>query len=453
MSISIASAILRGTWLIDPAIAKTQLPILDNVLNGKTKFDRLSDEEKKALEPVNYLVQEDSSGKTAISVKTVGVIGANGAGQAGDVKTKTVQVIPVLGVMLKYSEECGPIGTTDIAKRIENANSNPNIDAIVIKIDSPGGMVDGTQTLTDAIKNTSKPVVAFIDDGMACSAGYWVASACNEIIASQETDVIGSIGVYVTLADFKKHYESKGLPIHEIYSDLSSEKNKNYQDAMNGDYKGIKKNMLNPIAEKFISSVKENRAGKIDTSVADPFKGDTYMALRAIEIGLIDSVGSFNSAIQKAADLAQSNKSESGTNQNSSQSTNNDMKIKLASTHTFLASVLGVSFAQGETEKEIDLTADNITAIESALKTSADNLATATTAKAALEGEKATLTTQLATANAEITRLGTQAGQMGADPNAKGAEGAAGAGANNEFLSDADKALTALKAELGFDAK
>ena len=141
----------------------------------------------------------------------------------------------------------------------------------------------------------------------------------------------------------------------------------------------------------------------------------------------------------------------------------NMKKITLKAGLLSLAAFLGFSADEANTEKEVEFTPEKQTELNAKLeqlatltaeKTRLENeLATANTAKTTLEGEKAELTTKLAAANAEITRLGSQAGQMGADPNAKGAEGAAGAGSNNEFLSDADKALTALKAELGFDAK
>lgn len=442
MSITLASAILRGTWLIDPAIARTQLPILENILNGNTKFEPLTEEEKSAREPKNFIVGFAGAGKA----HAVNVYAAANAPSGTSERTKTVQVIPVIGVMLKYSEECGPIGTTDIARRIEAANANPNVDAIVIKIDSPGGMVDGTQTLTDAIKKSTKPVIGFIDDGMACSAGYWAASSCTEIIASQETDVIGSIGVYVTLADFKKKYEASGLPIHEIYSDRSSEKNKTYRDALAGDYKGIKEKMLNPIADKFIASVKENRAGKINTDVADPFKGDTYMALRAIEIGLIDSIGSFNTAIQRAAELSDQNKPVANTNNTQSKT---DMKIKLLATQTLLASVIGATFAQGETEKEIELTPENINAISDRLNSDANAISTANEAKATLEKDKGVLTDSLATANAEITRLGKQPGAGAADPPTGDPEGGKKEASDDGVLCGADADLKKLKADLG----
>ncbi len=80
------------------------------------------------------------------------------------------------------------------------AASNPNIAAIVLQIDSPGGEVSGTQQLADVIKSVQKPVVAFVD-GMMASAALWIGSAADEIIASTPQDIIGSIGTMMSFGD------------------------------------------------------------------------------------------------------------------------------------------------------------------------------------------------------------------------------------------------------------
>ena len=449
MSITVASAILRGTWLIDPATARTQLPILENIINGKAKFEPLSAEEKEALQPKTYGVKIVGAGHVGKIVAAAMV--ANSSTQK-DESIKLIQVINVTGVMLKYSEECGPIGMVDIAQRIKNANNNEKIDAIVINIDSPGGMVDGTQTLSDAIKASRKPVIGFVDDGMACSAAYWIGSSCNEFYASHKTDVIGSIGVYTTLADFKSKYEKDGLPIIEVYADQSSEKNRDVREALKGDTSFLKNNRLNPLAENFIAAVKQNRDGKLNLSIADPMKGDTYMATRATEIGLIDGVKTFDEVLTRAAELSVKNADMNNNSQANSSANSDNMKIKILSTQTLLASVLGLSFAQGETEKEHDLTDENIAAISNKLTQLSSDLSTANADKANLQNEKTQLSTELESSKAEVTRLGKQAGTLGADARSDKSEGAASGEQATELKSDADDQLAKLKAEMGIKA-
>jgi protease-4 len=382
MSFSVASNILRGTWLIDSGVARTQLPIVMNVIRGIHAFEPMSENERLALAP--YEVKAAA--------------GNYSSGNSVNHSSQTVLIIPVIGVLMKYTEECGPVGMLDLAKRIEAADNDNSIDAIILKIDSPGGMVNGAQTFADTITNCSKPVIAFIQDGMCASAAYWIASCCDEIVSSHDTNTIGSIGVYCTLADFKAYYESQGLPVHEIYAEQSTEKNLGYRDAMNGDYTKIQTSDLNLIAAKFIETVQANRKGKLNLSIADPFKGDTYQASRAIEIGLIDKIGSFDDAINSALLMCNEGENDDEENEvidddllNNNDAThqaNNlqtDMKIKLMSSMAVLAAVLGVTFTEGETEKEMELDATALGKINDAMVDSASKVETANARIAELE--------------------------------------------------------------------
>lgn len=441
MSFSVASNILRGTWLIDSGVARTQLPIVMNVIKGIHAFEPMSEVEKLALAPYDVKAAAgDSSSNPQNNVNP---------------NLKTIKIIPVMGVLMKNTEECGPVGMLDLAKCIEEADNDRSIDAIILKIDSPGGMVNGSQTFADAILKCSKPVIAFIQDGMCASAAYWIASCCDEIVSSHDTNTIGNIGVYCTLADFKSYYEKQGLPVHEIYAEQSTEKNAGYKDAMKGDYTKIQKGDLNLIAAKFIESVQTNRKGKLNLSIADPFKGDTYQASRAIEIGLIDRIGSFDDAINSALLMCNEGENDDEENEvidydllsdNYAKQANNlqtDMKIKLSSTMAVLANVMGVTFAEGETEKEIDVDASVLGKINAALETSAADLQTANQAKATAE-------TALVKANAKIAEYGSQAGTLAADAKAAEKEATNIVAVENEFYSEADAQLAKLKAELGF---
>ena len=142
--------------------------------------------------------------------------------------------------MIKEDGPCGEMGSASIARYVKQAEANPHISAILFIMDGPGGMVSGTATLADAIYNCSKPTLSLIDDGMACSAHQWVAAAADETWITHSTCVMGSIGVYTSLADIKGFYEEQGLKIHEIYADQSSLKNKDFREAMNGNYSLLK---------------------------------------------------------------------------------------------------------------------------------------------------------------------------------------------------------------------
>lgn len=98
-----------------------------------------------------------------------------------------VAIIPISGVMGKkmnlMTQISGGISTQLVANDIRAAVDDPSVKSILLHIDSPGGMVDGTQTLADVIKAAGeiKPVMAFAD-GVMASAAYWVGSGNSRIV-------------------------------------------------------------------------------------------------------------------------------------------------------------------------------------------------------------------------------------------------------------------------------
>lgn len=301
---NVASKILRGIWAIEPSVAQTYLPQIMLVLQGKTAFEN-SDPKKLQAAIINP--DQSFSWRDSLSKADAG----------------SIAMIPLSGPIMK-EDNCGDAGTATRAEQIKQASLNPNIEAIILKIDSPGGAVDGTQQLADVIKSVKKPVVAFVD-GMMASAALWIGSAANEIIASTPQDIIGSIGTMISFADMRGAFEAEGIKFHEVYADKSSDKNGIFKAALNGDYKPLKEELLNPMNEAFIKAVKTNRKGKFDVEKENIFTGKTYMAKDAIAHGLIDSIGTLDMAIARAKELASSTTKQTNTSINATTET---MKIK-----------------------------------------------------------------------------------------------------------------------------
>lgn len=302
------SAILRGPWLLDPNWAQAQLPYINNLLEGKVAVDGKAEE--ISFEDLPKFVDRSTGEMT--SVMKAGKWGADFSNAAPG----SIAIIPINGPIMKYNGECGEPGSIARASWIDSADKSPNISSIVLLFDTPGGQVDGTQTLANTIKNSQTPVIGFIDDGMCASAGVWMASGCKEIYAGLKTDMIGSIGVYTRLIDAKGAYEAKGFKIHEIYAPQSTEKNLDYKKALEGDYALIE-NELKFIASEFIGAVKANRKGKLSfTKDNDPFKGAMFNAEQALEIGLIDGIKSFNEVLLLADEYGKNNSSNNANKNN-----------------------------------------------------------------------------------------------------------------------------------------
>src|SRR5665811_396008 len=118
----------------------------------------------------------------------------------------SVAVISLDGALMKADQYCGASGMASIGETIKQADNHHNIKGIVLHVDSPGGTVDGTEALSSIIKNTSKPILTFVD-GLMASAALWIGSSSDETMASTDTDEIGSVGVLMSFMDIQGYYE------------------------------------------------------------------------------------------------------------------------------------------------------------------------------------------------------------------------------------------------------
>lgn len=281
--LKLLTEILNSLWLIDERRAHNYAPLLLSLKNGIPLSEDFS-EARKLNNPYilsakdNYNVYRDFDSQ--------------------DIPEGSTAVIPIRGEIMKYSQWCGPKGTMRIAEEIRKADANPKIGSIILDIDSPGGQVDYTDIAAQTIIDTTTPVIAFIN-GLAASAAYWIASGADKIIANSDIAEIGSIGTMVHFADLQPMYEEMGVKFHEFYATKSTEKNKDIKEIREGNYKNYTKEVLDVINEKFIGAVKSSRPNVKE----DALKGKVFFAPKAIEMGLIDEIGSFEHALNVASEM------------------------------------------------------------------------------------------------------------------------------------------------------
>jgi ClpP class serine protease len=302
---SLILSIVRGVYLIDPRYANGLLPSVKNLIEGK---------------PVSYFDDDDDSettGKKKVDKHAVFAVRPQGNSiqsfeSYDDAPAGSVAVISYRGVIMKQ-DNCGTPGSATIKKRVQEARQHPNVGACVVIMDSGGGSVDGTFELADEIGNFGKPLISWVD-GMACSAGYGIVSKSKEIYASHAAAEVGSIGTAVTFWDDSEALAKWGYKMIYINADASTDKNQDYFEALKNNYKPIRDNILNPTNEIFLETVRNGRAGKLDTKKENSLTGKVYLADRATEIGLIDGVKTYEQVIDRAFQLAQSH---SNSNNNS----------------------------------------------------------------------------------------------------------------------------------------
>ncbi len=219
-----------------------------------------------------------------------------------NVNTANVAVIPIYG-SIDFSHDYGSTHPDDIKNIIENANNDFTIDAIVLDINSPGGTSVAADEISYAVKNSKKPVVAWISD-LGASAAYLIASNADKIVASRNS-LVGNIGTIIELEDNSEQYKKNGTKKYVI-------KAGEYKDIMS-DYRNMTDNesamiqtIVNEDYDSFVSDVAKNRNLSINYT-KNIAEGKIYSGKQALKVKLVDSVGLKEDALQLAALLTGKN--------------------------------------------------------------------------------------------------------------------------------------------------
>jgi signal peptide peptidase SppA len=305
--LGLAARLSASPWAISLAHAQSYMPLLASLLMGTASAPTGQDFAALRAEaaPVDYTVQR-RAGLTTYAARAQ----AGGSGTGGTTDGILVRVLRAEGPLMKADQFCGPVGLMTLASDLQRTAKDTEIAAVLLRIDSPGGQVFGTQSVADGIRAcqaAGKPVVVLCEDGLMCSAAYWLGSAADTIIATHETCTIGSIGVMASWADTQPYFEKMGVKFHEVYAAQSSLKNADFAAASQGDYTSVQAN-LTAIAGGFLGDVQTNRGSRLDAKKFDKSgasKGKTFFASEAGDIGLIDAIGSFQDALGECVRLVQ----------------------------------------------------------------------------------------------------------------------------------------------------
>ena len=181
-------------------------------------------------------------------------------------------------------------------KRFKDA---PWIKAIVVRIDSPGGAVAPTQEIFDELEKTKKrkPLIASMGS-MATSGGYYVASACEKIIANPGT-LTGSIGVIMQLSNVEELMKKVGVKGYNIKSGVNKDIGSPFQP-LSPEGREILQSLVDNVHSQFVSAVARGR-GMSEAQVRKLADGRVYSGAQAKDLGLVDQFGTLDDAIELAA--------------------------------------------------------------------------------------------------------------------------------------------------------
>jgi capsid assembly protease len=210
-----------------------------------------------------------------------------------------VAVVRVWGSLHKYATLMDTtsfaegVSYQQVAKALKAAADDASVRAIVLHIHSPGGQVEGLDTLASIIAGVraKKPVHAYIED-LGASAAYWMASQCQSITANPAA-MVGSIGVYTVVFDTAKMYELAGIRSHLIKAGASKGIGAPGVAISEQDLVSIQQD-IDGFGAIFRDAVVRGRPS-LKGTIATLADGRTHLANVAKEKGLIDRVAHWES--------------------------------------------------------------------------------------------------------------------------------------------------------------
>jgi protease IV len=195
------------------------------------------------------------------------------------------------------------VDVDDIVRELKADRENPTVRAVVMRINSPGGVVGPTQELHDAVlrlRKAGKPVVASLG-AVAASGGYYVAVACDQIYANPGT-LTGSIGVIMQMANVEQLMKKVGVDYVVVkagqYKDIG-----NVGRSMTPEERRVLQTLLDDVHGQFIAAVAEGR--KLDRGEVARFAdGRVFSGLQAKDLKMVDALGGLEDAVLAAGKLA-----------------------------------------------------------------------------------------------------------------------------------------------------
>ncbi|RKR64893.1 protease-4 [Yokenella regensburgei] len=214
----------------------------------------------------------------------------------------SVAVIFANGAIMDGQETPGNVGGDTTAAQIRDARLDPKVKAIVLRVNSPGGSVTASEVIRSelaAAKAAGKPIVVSMG-GMAASGGYWISTPANYIIANPST-LTGSIGIFGVINTVENTLDSVGVHTDGVatspLADVSLTK------ALPQEVQEMMQLSIENGYKRFITLV-ANARNSTPEQVDKIAQGHVWTGTDAKTNGLVDSLGDFDDAVAKAAELA-----------------------------------------------------------------------------------------------------------------------------------------------------
>lgn len=186
----------------------------------------------------------------------------------------------------------------DLTQELRYAEKQDNIKGVVFLVKSPGGMVSGCGEVAELIENLSVPAVGYCD-GYATSAAYKLVSSSDYIVASK-TATVGNVGTILAYTDYSKLLEDNGIERKAITNSGAEYKSTFALNSLTPEQEQFLQDSIDEAGEAFKQHVLKNRPISEDSEV---FKAGWYSGQTAVDLGLVDELGSLDLAVERLREM------------------------------------------------------------------------------------------------------------------------------------------------------
>ncbi|EFE1423463.1 signal peptide peptidase SppA [Escherichia coli] len=214
----------------------------------------------------------------------------------------SIGVVFANGAIMDGEETQGNVGGDTTAAQIRDARLDPKVKAIVLRVNSPGGSVTASEVIRAelaAARAAGKPVVVSMG-GMAASGGYWISTPANYIVANPST-LTGSIGIFGVITTVENSLDSIG--VHTDGVSTSPLADVSITRALPPEAQQMMQLSIENGYKRFITLV-ANARHSTPEQIDKIAQGHVWTGQDAKANGLVDSLGDFDDAVAKAAELA-----------------------------------------------------------------------------------------------------------------------------------------------------
>jgi signal peptide peptidase SppA len=270
----ILAAFAREIWAID----EVKFHAIRQVLKIRASGDRVPDEEIAAV--------------------------VKAAERPAPRSTGSIAILPLFGAITHranmFSEASGGTSTQGFGKALAQVVGDPNVTAVIIEADTPGGGVSGLPELADQIYKArgSKPIIG-VSNTRALSAGYWLLSQCDEIVCAPVSEV-GSIGVFLWHENWAENYKMEGIQPDIIrYGEHKAEAND--WEPLTDEARAYIQSQVNEVGEMFTKAVARGRGVSAERVRGEFGQGRSVMAKDAVRLGMADRIATMDDTILRVA--------------------------------------------------------------------------------------------------------------------------------------------------------